>query len=81
MSGSTASEVSLGCSSAQCTPSSTVLCSMLASTNQVLGCYVGDYYEKNAASTFEKSICAPVIQGNDQSAVSASYCKVKKKFN
>ena len=63
--------VSLGCSSDQCFPSSTVLCSMIANTNKVLGCYVGTYYEKGQENTFIKQICAPVASG-----LTAAYCKV-----
>ena len=74
MSGNTALGVSLGCSSSQCTPSSTVLCSMVANTNQVFGCYVGEQFEKGGVSTFSKQICAPITFGTTYG--SASYCKV-----
>ena len=52
--------VTLGCSSTQCTPSSTQLCSMVANTNLPLGCYVGTLYQKSGTSTFTKTICAPI---------------------
>ena len=76
MNGYTADHVSQGCASTQCTPSATVLCSMIDNTNQVLGCYVGINYEKGAVSTFEKLICAPIPYGTTY--VTAAYCMVYK---
>ena len=67
--------VSLGCTSDQCTPSANVLCTMLANTNQVLGCYVGVNYETGIVGNFERKICAPIPSGSTY--VSAAYCKVK----
>jgi hypothetical protein len=47
---------------------------MIANTNQVLGCYVGEFFEMGAVSTFSKQICAPISSGT--SYASAAYCKV-----
>jgi hypothetical protein len=74
VSGNSASSVSQGCASTQCTPSSTVMCSMTDNTNQVLGCYVGFNYEIGLVSTFEKQICAPIAYGTTY--VTAAYCMV-----
>jgi hypothetical protein len=46
------------------------LCSLVANTNQVLGCYVGVYYQSTSTSTMAASICAPI------SSASAAYCQV-----
>ena len=54
---------------------------MVANTNQVLGCYVGDYFEMGAVSTFSKQICAPIIQSSGTPYASAAYCKVWKKLS
>ncbi len=67
--------VSLGCTSDQCTPSASVLCTMVANTNQVLGCYVGVYSETGFIGIFVRKICPPVFSGNTYA--SAAYCKVK----
>jgi len=74
VSGSTATGFTSGCQATQCTPSTTVLCSMVANTNQVLGCYVGALYAIGT-STFTKTICAPT--GAAQPYASAAYCKVR----
>ena len=58
------------CSNVVCTPSATVLCSLVANTNQVLGCYVGVYYQSTSTTTMIASICAPI------SSASAAYCVV-----
>lgn len=68
VSGTTATGVTLGCQATQCTASSTVLCSMAANTNQVLGCYTG-YAYTTGTSTWAKTICAPI------SSASAAYCQ------
>ena len=65
----------------ECIPSRTKLCSIVSDTNQVLGCNVGDYYQKTGTSTITKQICAPPRYGNY--AQTASFCKVntqKQKF-
>jgi len=56
------------CSAVACTPSATVLCSMVANKNQVFGCYTGAEYSIGK-STMAKSICAPVTQASGQPAV------------
>jgi len=74
VSGTTATGFTSGCQATHCTPSSTVLCSMVANTNQVLGCYVG-VIPTIGTNTFVKTICAPVTQGSGQPAVSAAFCQ------
>ena len=68
-SGTTATGVTLSCESAACASSATQLCSMVANTNQVLGCYTGQKVTVGT-STWAKSICAPV------NSASAAYCQV-----
>ncbi len=76
--GTPVASVTSACSAVACTPSATVLCSMVANTNQVFGCYVGAYYTYGGTGTFTKTICSPVTQTPGQPAVSAAFCKVKK---
>lgn len=68
VSGSTATGFTSGCQATQCTSTSSLLCSMAANTNQVLGCYTG-YAYTTGTSTWTKTICAPI------SSASAAYCQ------
>ncbi len=65
----------MGCQSLHCTPAANTLCSMVANTNQVLGCYTGVSYTIGT-STWAKTICAPVAGLPNPPYVSAAYCKV-----
>jgi len=53
-----------------CTAGTSTACSYVASTNKVLGCYVGVYYTMTATSTFTKTVCPLVSSGT-----SAAFCK------
>jgi hypothetical protein len=52
---------------------------MVANTNLPLGCYVGILYQKSVKSTFNKTICAPMVNTATPANppyVSAAFCQV-----
>jgi len=78
----TSTTVSLTCDSSttNCVNSATQLCSMVANTNQVLGCYVGQKVTTGTATiAWAKNICAPI--GTGSSAASASYCQLDYRWS